>query len=100
PLVERGPLSGAVTPTSAIVKGKVMRDGMSVRLAVSKNALLTGAIFTPPVKSETNHNDVVAFPIDNLQPDTQYYYALEINGRLDRKTRGAFKTFPQPGPAS
>ena len=36
----------------------------------------------------------------NLSPDTQYYYALEVNGRLERKTRSGFKTFPKPGPAS
>ena len=99
-LVERGPLSGGITPTSAIVKGKVTRDGMSVRLALSKNALLTSSTFTQPVKSETNHNNVVAFALDNLHPDTQYYYALEIDGRIDRKTRGAFRTFPEAGPAS
>jgi prolyl oligopeptidase len=98
--VERGPLSGGVTPYSAIVKGKVAREGMSVRLALSKNSLLTSPTFMPTVKSETNHNNVVAFPLENLQPDTQYYYALEVNGRLDRKTRGGFRTFPPPGPAS
>jgi prolyl oligopeptidase len=98
--VERGPLSGGVTPYSAIVKGKVAREGMKVRLALSQNALLTSPAFTPAVESDTNFNNVVSFPLDNLQPDTQYHYALEVNGRLDRKTRGAFKTFPQPGPAS
>ena len=98
--VERGPLSGGVTPTSAVVKGKVMREGMSVRLAVSKNALLSSPKYSKAVVSDTNHNNVVAFPIDNLQADTEYHYALEINGRLDRKTRGQFRTFPTPGPAS
>ena len=99
-LVERGPLSGGVTPTSAVVKGKVAHEGMSVRLAVSQNALLTAATFTAPVTSETNRNNVVAFDLSGLKPDTQYHYALEIDGRLDRKTRGQFKTFPAPGPAS
>ena len=98
--IDRGPLSGAITATSAEVKGKVAREGMSVRLAVSKNALLTAPTFTPAVKSDTNHNNVVAFDVANLSPDTQYYYALEVNGRLERKTRSGFKTFPKPGPAS
>jgi hypothetical protein len=43
---------------------------------------------------------VVAFTVEGLQPNTQYYYALEIGGRIDRKKRGEFKTFPAPGPAS
>ena len=99
-LVERGPWSGGITPTSAIVKAKVAREGMSVRLRVSKDALLTGPLILAAVVSETNHNQVVASQVENLQPDTLYYYALEIDGRVDRKTRGAFRTFPVPGPAS
>jgi phosphodiesterase/alkaline phosphatase D-like protein len=98
--VERGPWSGAVTPHSGIVKGKVAREGMNVRLALSKNPLITAPTFTPATKSETNHNNVVAFALDNLEPDTQYYYAFEVNGRLERRTRGQFRTFPPPGPAS
>ena len=43
---------------------------------------------------------VVAFTVEGLEPNTQYYYGLEINGRLDRKRRGQFRTFPPPGPAS
>jgi alkaline phosphatase D len=35
-----------------------------------------------------------------LVPDTHYYYALEIDGRLDRASRGEFHSFPAPGPAS
>ena len=35
-----------------------------------------------------------------MQPDTHYYYALEIDGRLDRASRGEFRTFPAEGPAS
>lgn len=99
-LVERGPLSGAITPVSAIVKAKLVHEGMSARLIVSKNALLTRPLRLSPVISETNQNDVVAFSVEKLEPNTQYYYALEIEGRLDRKKRGEFKTFPQPGAAS
>jgi prolyl oligopeptidase len=98
--VSRGPWSGGVTPNSAIVKAKVARDGMKTRLLVSRNALLTSPIQTQPVVSETNNNNVVAFTVENLEPNTQYYYALEVNGRIDRKKRGEFKTFPPPGPAS
>jgi phosphodiesterase/alkaline phosphatase D-like protein len=43
---------------------------------------------------------VITFQLANLQPDTQYYYALEVEGRLDRRKRGELRTFPPPGPAS
>ncbi|HYV30874.1 MAG TPA: alkaline phosphatase D family protein, partial [Candidatus Binatia bacterium] len=29
------------------------------------------------------------------KPETRYYYALEVNGRLDRVKRGEFRTFPE-----
>ena len=99
-LVDRGPWSGAVTPESALVKATLARDGMTARLALSKNPLLTRSVYSLPVRSDTNHHNVVAFPLQRLQPDTAYYYALEIDGQLDRKRRGGFRTFPQDGPAS
>ena len=99
-LVDRGPWSGAVTPTSVVVKAKLPLDGMVARLAVSRNALLSRPLYTLPVRAETNRHDLVAFEVENLQPDTHYYYALEVDGRLDRATRGEFHTFPAAGPAS
>src|SRR5678815_5735017 len=57
-------------------------------------------IYSGFLRSETNHGNVVEFPLANLEPDTPYYYALEIDGRLDRKKAGEFRTFPAPGPAS
>lgn len=98
--VERGPLSGGITSTSATVKGKVRREGLSVRLAWSRSEDLRSPAFTPPAVSETNHNNVVSFTLGNLGPDAEYHYALEVDGRLDRRTRGSFRTFPSPGPAS
>jgi len=99
-LVERGPWSGAITPTSAVVKAKLPLERMTARLAVSKNAFLIRPVFMPLVRAETNHYDLVEFDVQNLQPNTHYYYALEIDGRLDRASRGEFGTFPPPGPAS
>ncbi len=98
--VSRGPWSGGVTPHSAIVKAKVAREGMKTRLLASKNPLITSPIRTQPAVSDTNDHNIVAFTLENLEPNTQYYYALEINGRMDHKKRGGFKTFPPAGPAS
>ena len=99
-LVDRGPWSGSVTPTTALVKAKLAREGMKVRLVLSKNPLLTRRIYSEPIVTQTNHYNVVEFPLRKLQPATQYYYALEIDGRLERLKRGEFHTFPEPGPAS
>jgi prolyl oligopeptidase PreP (S9A serine peptidase family) len=99
-LVSRGPWSGAMTPTSAVVKARLPHEEMTVRLALSKSPLLKSPVFTPPVRSETNRHDLVEFTLTGLTPDTQYYYALEVNGRLDRKTAGELHTLPPEGPAS
>jgi alkaline phosphatase D len=97
--IDRGPWAGAVTPGSAVVKAKLADEDVDARLVVSKSPLLTRPMRVGPMRSSTNQYNVVAFPLFNLQPDTQYYYGLEVNGRLERRKRGEFHTFPD-GPAS
>jgi prolyl oligopeptidase len=99
-LIARGPWAGAVTPNSAMVKARLAREGLAARLALSASPLLTGAKFTPPVRTSSNNYDVAAFPLEGLKPDTTYHYAVEVDGKLDRTRRGQFHTFPAPGPAS
>jgi prolyl oligopeptidase len=99
-LLDRGPLVGAVTPASAWVKAKLARDGLEARLALSKNPLLTRRSYSERALSGTNRYNLVDFSLNKLEPDTKYYYALEINGRLERAKRGSFRTLPKPGPAS
>jgi prolyl oligopeptidase len=98
--VERGPWSGAVTPASAVVKAKLRDPGARARLVISRNASLTRATRTPAQISSFEGGKVVAFPLNNLQPDTEYYYALEVDGEVIRDKAGRFRTFPSPGPAS
>lgn len=99
-LLDRGPLVGAVTPASAWVKAKLARDGLDARLVLSKNPLLTRRSYSERALSGTNRYNIVDFPLNKLEPDTKYYYALEIDGRLERTKRGSFRTLPKPGQAS
>ncbi len=99
-LVDRGPWSGGVTPTSVTVKAKLEREGLATRLVYSKNPLLTRRSASARMTSDAAHNNVVEFALNGLEPDTQYYYALEVNGRIEAGKRGEFRTFPRPGPAS
>jgi prolyl oligopeptidase len=99
-VIDRGPSSGAITPSSAVIKAKLVREGMVARLVASTSPSLTMPIYSGFLRSETNHGNVVEFPLANLEPATPYYYALEIDGRLDRKKAGEFRTFPASGPAS
>ena len=90
--------SGAVTPTSAVVKAKLFQAGASARLVVSKNADFTQPVYSAPATASADRGKVVAFPVSGLQPNTAYHYALEVDGQRADK-RGAFRTFPE-GPAS
>lgn len=98
-LVDRGPWSGGITPTSAVVKAKLLHDGMSARLILSKNPLFTPSSSPGQAKSERQGHNLVEFPLGSLDPDTEYHYGLEINGRFDWASQGQFRTFPT-GPAS
>jgi phosphodiesterase/alkaline phosphatase D-like protein len=95
-LVERGPWSGALTPTSAVVKAKVVLNLPNLRLAVSKNADLSRALY---VTAERKESRVATFHVHNLEPNQYYYYALESGGGIDLEHRGRFRTYPD-GPTS
>jgi prolyl oligopeptidase len=93
--VDRGPWVGAVAPHQATVKAKLAAAGLRARLAFSEDKAFRKAYTTDPVVSRTNDGNVVTFPLLGLKPDTRYYYALEVNGRLHRTKAGQFRTFPQ-----
>jgi len=99
-LVDRGPWSGALTPNSVTVKAKLAREASSSRLVFSKSPLLTGREYSARVLADVAYNNVVEFPLSKLEADTQYYYALEVNGQMELSRRGEFRTMPKPGPAS
>jgi phosphodiesterase/alkaline phosphatase D-like protein len=95
-LVERGPWSGALTPTSAVVKAKLAVPVSTVRLAVSKSPDLARPVYTLP---EGGDSPVATFRVGNLEPSLYYYYAVEAAGRSDLEHRGRFRTYPA-GPTS
>lgn len=97
--VARGPWAGGVTPTSAVVKARLARDGLTARLALSASPLLTNPRLTPTVRTSSNDYYMATFELAGLKPDTEYHYAYEVNGKLERTRRGQFRTYPA-GPAS
>lgn len=97
--VARGPWAGGVTPNTAVVKARLARDGLAARLALSASPLLTNPRFTPVVRSSSNDYYMASFELAGLKPDTEYHYAFEVNGKLERAKRGQFRTYPA-GPAS
>lgn len=94
PPIWRGPISGAVTDTSAWVKAKLRYRDSSARLLVSKNRDLSEAKWFGPMTAVVDRGNMVEFRATGLEPSTQYYYALEVTNSLVLDKRGAFKTFP------
>ncbi len=97
--IARGPWVGGVATTEANAKVRLSRPGLHARLGLTTRSNLTGLRYFGPAQSSTSHYDVVAFQLSQLAPDTQYYYVVEVNGRLERGKSGQFRTFP-PDPKS
>jgi phosphodiesterase/alkaline phosphatase D-like protein len=94
PLIWRGPVSGGVTDTSAVVKAKLAVRHGTARVHVSPRPDLSKPIIFGPVTATLERGWMVEFTATNLVPSTQYFYVLEVNGSLVPGSRGAFRTFP------
>ena len=90
--------AGAVTRTSVDVRARTTHDGR-VRLVVSEHSNLARPRYSDPEQSSASTQNVVSLTVDRLRPDRDYYYALEVNGSVERRRIGHFATFPD-GPAS
>ena len=90
-LVERGPWSGALTPTSAVVKAKLGVPTGAARLGVSKNADLSRPVYIP---AEAGEGRVATFRVNNLEPSLYYHYVVQAAGQSDLGHRGRFRTYP------
>ena len=77
-----GVWSGNVTPTSASVVVRLTSAGQRVRLQVSLNATLTPAVFSSAATTAAAAGNTLALSVQSLQPDTDYYYGIEIAGVL------------------
>jgi phosphodiesterase/alkaline phosphatase D-like protein len=91
--------SGAVTPTSVNVKARTEEDVERVRLVVGEDTDLSAPTYSRPQSSEASSGHVVSLTVDGLEPDHDYYYALELDGEVYAERVGHFATFPR-GPSS
>lgn len=90
--------SGAVTQDGVSVRAGVADDVRRARLVVSTSRRLTD-----PVRSRVTRprRGVAALRVTGLEPDTEYHYALALDGQLLTERMGRFRTFPVEGdPAS
>jgi alkaline phosphatase D len=96
--ITAGPWSGAITPTSAVVKVAHTAEADAIRLRVGTDPDLSRArtlSATPAQSSGT----VAGFALTDLQPATRYYYVVQVADAVVAETHGELLTFPI-GPAS
>ncbi|MCI0405215.1 MAG: alkaline phosphatase D family protein [candidate division Zixibacteria bacterium] len=87
--------SGAVTPTSAVVKAKLVPEGGIARLTVSATPDFSSPIYSNWDTALTAENNrVVRLEVTGLTPSQRYYYAVEVGGALDSTKIGRLQTFP------
>ena len=91
-----GAWSGNVSPTSATVSIRLTSSAQRVRLQVSQNESLSPAVFSSVVTTSANLGNTAKLTVQGLQPDTDYYYGIEVGGvlRAEPVSRGRFRTFP------
>ena len=88
---------GAMTSNGFRVVAKVL--GAGAVLLVGTAADLASPVFRSATFQASL--DVVDVTATGLQPDTEYYYGLEVDGVLDSAAVGRTRTFPRAGePAS
>jgi phosphodiesterase/alkaline phosphatase D-like protein len=89
--------SGNITPTTATVVARFEASAQRVRLQVSKAEDLSAPMFSAALNTSANTGNTAKLAIQGLQPDTDYYYGIEVAGvlRTDVESRGRFRTFPQ-----
>jgi phosphodiesterase/alkaline phosphatase D-like protein len=86
--------SGALQPTSATVVAKMTSASTTCRIAVSTSPSITNPVYSAFAAASSINNNMAKMNISGLQPNTQYYYAVESNGVLDNSSDdiGRFKT--------
>ena len=91
-----GVWSGGVTSTSANVVARFTAPGVRARLQISVNQSLKPALFSAIGTAAAAAGNTLTFTVQGLQPDTDYFYGVEVGGvlRAEPVSRGQLRTFP------
>lgn len=92
-----GPMTGTVTSNSAKVWIRTFSE-TSFKIIVASDSLMSKPVGTFSGSTQKSDDFTGIAKIDNLRPDSKYFYTLEVSGN---KIPGisTFKTFPKEGDA-
>lgn len=91
--------AGGTTTTGFTVAARMAEETDEAWLLVSTSRDLAEPFRIGPVAAPDDQNRVARFVVEGLEPGTEYFYAVEAGGRVERQRRGRVRTFPE-GPAS
>jgi len=87
-----GPIVGGVTENSAIVLVKTYKP-QSVQIELFSEQNPNPSIYSETVVSDTINYNYVKIPVQNLSPNTNYFYRAIVDGFKSKRWH-SFKTFP------
>ena len=103
PRVMQGPMVGAVTDHDSRIWVR-LSGKYPVTVEYGADFQLASFKATEPVVASKANDYTVVIVIDDLEPDTQYFYRIKVNNGADRYLRDdppySFKTAPAPGAAT
>jgi hypothetical protein len=87
--------TGGVGATTATTKaGLAGEEPRAARLVVARDAALTAPTIVDGTVAMAGERPVATFTMRDLEPGRAYWYAVEVDGRVDNARRGRFRTFP------
>lgn len=85
---------GAVTTETARVTVRTVPDSLVVRLLVSESESLADPVVAPlAIPTSLLDDRISSFVLQNLEPETTYYFGVEVDGIVDEQHTGSFRTF-------
>lgn len=91
--IEVGPYCGAVSESSAIVVYKISLPDQNCRVAYAQEASFNRLQFSSTFTTSAENANYIKVALNDLEPETEYFYQLELNGKLLEQSQGKFQTF-------
>lgn len=80
PRLMQGPLIGSVTPTSALIWTRAS-GSFPVLIEYATDKDMAGAQKSPAIEATSEDDYVAILHLDDLRPNTRYYYKVHVDGR-------------------
>lgn len=91
--------TGQPTTDGAVISAKLLNAASSTRVAVSTSDTLSNPTYTAAVTPDATYK-FAKHKITGKAANTEYWYAVEVDGVIDLSTKGRFKTLPAAGAAN